>query len=312
MERVTGGGVLQLLLASAGAVLLYRLLLRLRPGAALQDAVVVITGASSGLGKECARAFHAAGARLVLCGRDATRLQQVVQELTATSASAKQKQTHTPSTVTFDLADRHTVDRAAEEILKCYGHVDVLINNAGISFRGNILDTGVSVQRDVMETNYFGPMALTQALLPSMVGRRSGHIVAISSVQGKIAIPYRSAYAASKHATQAYFDCLRAEVERYGIGVSVISPGYIRTNLSLNAVTGDGSKHGVMDKNTATGRDPADVAQVVLKAVRHRSKDVVLAGALPTVAVYLRTLWPALFFKLMSSRARKEQKPKRE
>lgn len=312
MERVTGGGVLQLLLASAGAVLLYRLLLRLRPGAALQDAVVVITGASSGLGKECARAFHAAGARLVLCGRDATRLQQVVQELTATSASAKQKQTHTPSTVTFDLADRHTVDRAAEEILKCYGHVDVLINNAGISFRGNILDTSVSVQRDVMETNYFGPIALTQALLPSMVGRRSGHIVAISSVQGKIAIPYRSAYAASKHATQAYFDCLRAEVERDGIGVSVISPGYIRTNLSLNAVTGDGSKYGVMDKNTATGWDPADVAQAVLKAVRHRSKDVVLAGALPTVAVYLRTLWPALFFKLMSSRARKEQKPKRE
>lgn len=312
MERVTGGGVLQLLLASAGAVLLYRLLLRLRPGAALQDAVVVITGASSGLGKECARAFHAAGARLVLCGRDATRLQQVVQELTATSASAKQKQTHTPSTVTFDLADRHTVDRAAEEILKCYGHVDVLINNAGISFRGNILDTSVSVQRDVMETNYFGPIALTQALLPSMVGRRSGHIVAISSVQGKIAIPYRSAYAASKHATQAYFDCLRAEVERDGIGVSVISPGYIRTNLSLNAVTGDGSKYGVMDKNTATGWDPADVAQAILKAVRHRSKDVVLAGALPTVAVYLRTLWPALFFKLMSSRARKEQKPKRE
>lgn len=312
MERVTGGGVLQLLLASAGAVLLYRLLLRLRPGAALQDAVVVITGASSGLGKECARAFHAAGARLVLCGRDATRLQQVVQELTATSASAKQKQTHTPSTVTFDLADRHTVDRAAEEILKCYGHVDVLINNAGISFRGNILDTSVSVQRDVMETNYFGPIALTQALLPSMVGRRSGHIVAISSVQGKIAIPYRSAYAASKHATQAYFDCLRAEVEHDGIGVSVISPGYIRTNLSLNAVTGDGSKYGVMDKNTATGWDPADVAQAVLKAVRHRSKDVVLAGALPTVAVYLRTLWPALFFKLMSSRARKEQKPKRE
>lgn len=124
MERVTGGGVLQLLLASAGALLLYRLLVRLRPGAALQDAVVVITGASSGLGKgtppvhlicsfkaclgvkcitsnvnrgctscvvECARAFHAAGARLVLCGRDAARLQQVVQELTAASTSAKQQ-----------------------------------------------------------------------------------------------------------------------------------------------------------------------------------------------------------------------------
>lgn len=71
-------------------------------------------------------------------------------------------QTYAPSTVVFDLADRHTVDRATEEILKCYGHVDVLINNAGISFRGNILDTHISVHRDVMETNYFGPIALTQ------------------------------------------------------------------------------------------------------------------------------------------------------
>lgn len=72
------------------------------------------------------------------------------------------KQTCAPVTVAFDLADRRTVDRAAEEILKCYGHVDVLINNAGISYRGTILDTNISVQRDVMETNYFGPIALTQ------------------------------------------------------------------------------------------------------------------------------------------------------
>lgn len=310
MDRVTGGGVLQLALAGAGVLLLYRILGRLRPGVSLQDAVVVITGASSGLGKECARIFHTAGARLVLCGRDAARLQQVVQELTANPTGSQQ--TYTPVTVAFDLADRHTVDRAAEEILKCYGHVDVLINNAGISYRGTILDTNISVQRDVMETNYFGPIALTQALLPSMVHRCSGHIVAISSVQGKIAIPYRSAYAASKHATQAYFDCLRAEVECCGIRVSVISPGYIRTNLSINAVTGDGSKYGVLDKNTAQGRDPTDIARAVLKAVRQRNNDVILAGPLPSLAIYLRTLWPALFFKLMASRARKEQKPKDE
>ncbi|KAM4634941.1 dehydrogenase/reductase SDR family member 7B [Polymixia lowei] len=311
MERVMGGGLLPLVLGSLGVLLLYRMLLRLRSGAAVEDAVVVITGASSGLGKECARLFHAAGARLVLCGRDAARLQEVVQELRASSTNT-QRQTYTPSTVTFDLAETETVDRAAEEILKCYGQVDILINNAGISYRGNILDTHLSVQRDVMETNYFGPIALTQALLPSMVLRRRGHIVVISSVQGKIALPHRSAYAASKHATQAYFDCLRAEVERYGIPVTVISPGYIRTNLSLNAVTGDGSRYGVLDKTTAMGRDPGDVAKAVLKAVRHKSKDVLLAGALPTLAVYIRTLWPALFFKLMSSRARKEQKPKEE
>ncbi|XP_029364703.1 dehydrogenase/reductase SDR family member 7B [Echeneis naucrates] len=309
MDRVMGGGMLPLVLASVGVLLLYRILTHLRPGASLRDAVVVITGASSGLGKECARVFHAAGARLVLCGRDTARLQQVVQELTACSTGTKH-QTYTPRIIIFDLAKTDTVDRAAEEILKCYGQVDVLINNAGISYRGNILDTHLSVQRDVMETNYFGPIALTQALLPSMVHHRRGHIVVISSVQGKIAIPYRSAYAASKHATQAYFDCLRAELGRYGIPVTVVSPGYIQTNLSVNAMTGDGSKYGVLDNTTATGWDPRDVAQAVLRAVRQRRKDVILAGPLPTLAIYLRTLWPTLFFKLMSSRALKEQKLK--
>lgn len=310
MDRVAGvgGGMFHLLCVSMGFFLLYRLLLRLRKGADIRDAVVVITGASSGLGKECAKVFHAAGARLVLCGRDASRLQQVVQELTTKSPQTQSKLTYTPKIAVFDLADTNTVGRAAEEILRCYGQVDVLINNAGISYRGNIVDTQLSVQRDVMETNYFGPVALTQALLPSMIQRGRGHIVVISSVQGKIAIPCRSAYAASKHATQAYFDCLRAEIDQYGIPVTVISPGYIRTNLSINAVTGDGSKHGVLDKTTASGWDPKDVAQSVFRAVCLKSKDVILAGPMPTCAIYLRTLCPGLFFKLMASRARKEQR----
>lgn len=310
MERVLSLGLGPLAVGTVGLLILLKVIQRLRDKQNVHDKVVVITGASSGLGKECARLFHAAGARLILCGRDQKRLQQVVEELTAIP-SAK-TQTYAPCTVTFDLSDTALVAKAAEEILKCHGHVDVLINNAGISYRGNILDTHVSVQRDVMETNYFGPVALTQAILPSMVDRRSGHIVVISSVQGKISIPYRSAYAASKHATQAYFDCLRAEVDRFGLQVSVISPGYIRTNLSINAVTGDGSKYGVMDKTTAHGRDPVDIAHAVLKAVRHKQKDVVLAGPLPTVAIYLRTLCPALFFKVMASRAIKEQKLKEE
>ncbi|XP_063040663.1 dehydrogenase/reductase SDR family member 7B [Engraulis encrasicolus] len=309
MERALGG-MGPLVLGGVGLLVMYYVMQKMRRKNRVQNSVVVITGASSGLGKECARVFHAAGARLILCGRNEARLQELVQEL-GEKTNGK-IQTHTPRTVTFDLSSVDTVAAAGEEILRCYGHVDVLINNAGISYRGNILDTHVSVQRDVMETNYFGPVALTQAILPSMVQRRSGHIVVISSVQGRIAIPYRSAYAASKHATQAYFDCLRAEVDSHGIQVTVISPGYIKTNLSLNAVTGDGSKYGVMDKTTAAGRDPVDVAHSVLRAVNQRQKEVLLAGALPTVAVYLRTLWPALFFKLMASRARKEQRLKEE
>ncbi|XP_061455192.1 dehydrogenase/reductase SDR family member 7B isoform X2 [Rhineura floridana] len=300
--------VIPLLFGSFGIFSLFWLLQRLRVKAYLKDAVVVITGATSGLGKECAKAFHAAGSKLVLCGRNGERLQDLLQELS--TAAVHSKNPHKHHTVIFDLSDTKAVIRAAEEILKCADHVDILINNAGISYRGTIVDTVVEVDRKVMETNYFGPVVLTKAILPSMIKRRQGHIVAISSVQGKIGIPFRSAYAASKHATQAFFDCLRAEVEQYGIDVTVVSPGYIQTNLSLNAVTADGSQYGVMDKTTTAGKAAAEVAQVILNAVGEKKKEVLVAGFTPSLAVYLRTLCPRLFFIFMASRARKERKAK--
>ncbi|XP_071427376.1 dehydrogenase/reductase SDR family member 7B isoform X1 [Pithys albifrons albifrons] len=300
--------IIPLLFGSLGIFGLFRLLQWMRMRTYLQEAVVVITGATSGLGKECAKAFHAAGSKLVLCGRDSEKLKELVQQLSA--VKNHRKNTHKPHMVVFDLSDTKTVLSGAEEILKHVGHVDILINNAGISFRGTIVDTGLDVDKKVMETNYFGPVALTKALLPSMIKRRQGHIVAISSVQGKISIPFRSAYAASKHATQAFFDCLRAEVEQYDIDVTVVSPGYIQTNLSLNAVTADGSRYGVMDKNTAEGQTAAEVAQVVLNAVGQKKKEVLVAGLTPFLAVYLRNLCPRVFFTLMASRAKKERKAK--
>ncbi|NP_001380589.1 dehydrogenase/reductase SDR family member 7B isoform 7 [Homo sapiens] len=257
MDFITSTAILPLLFGCLGVFGLFRLLQWVRGKAYLRNAVVVITGATSGLGK-----------------------------------------------------DSGAIVAAAAEILQCFGYVDILVNNAGISYRGTIMDTTVDVDKRVMETNYFGPVALTKALLPSMIKRRQGHIVAISSIQGKMSIPFRSAYAASKHATQAFFDCLRAEMEQYEIEVTVISPGYIHTNLSVNAITADGSRYGVMDTTTAQGRSPVEVAQDVLAAVGKKKKDVILADLLPSLAVYLRTLAPGLFFSLMASRARKERKSK--
>uniref|UniRef100_A0A8C3VQT8 Dehydrogenase/reductase SDR family member 7B n=1 Tax=Catagonus wagneri TaxID=51154 RepID=A0A8C3VQT8_9CETA len=308
MDLITSAAILPLLFGCVGVFGLFKLLQWLRMRAYVRDAVVVITGATSGLGRECARVFSAAGARLVLCGRNAEALEELSRELAASPAA--QVQAHKPHTVIFDLTDPGATVRAAAQILKCFGHVDVLINNAGISYRGTIVDTSLDVDKRVMETNYFGPVALTKALLPSMIRRRQGHIVAISSVQGRIGIPFRSAYAASKHATQAFFDCLRAEVEQHDIEVTVISPGYIHTSLSLNAITANGSTYGVTDETTAQGRSPAEVARDVLAAVGKKKKDVLLAGLAPTSAVYLRTLAPGLFFSLMASRARKERKSK--
>lgn len=305
---LTSWVIIPFLFGSIGIYGLFRLLQRLRSSAYIQDATVVITGATSGLGKECAKVFYKAGAQLVLCGRNEEGLKDLINELSRIRKGSIQF--HKPHMVIFDLSDVEAVASAANEILHLAGKVDILINNAGISYRGTILNTKVSVDRMIMDTNYFGPVALTKALLPSMIKNKRGHIVAISSVQGKISIPFRSAYSASKHATQAFFDCLRAEMVPHDIAVTVISPGYIQTNLSLNAVTDDGSKYGVMDKTTAEGRTPEEVAQIVLRAVGERSKDVLVAGLVPTFAVYLRALAPKIFFSLMASRAKKERKLK--
>ncbi|XP_055954503.1 dehydrogenase/reductase SDR family member 7B [Patella vulgata] len=198
---------------------------------------------------------------------------------------------------------------AANEAYSFYNQVDILINNAGISYRGRIQDTSIQVDKKVMQVNYFGQVALTKGILPRMLeSGNGGHIVGISSIQGKISIPYRSAYSASKHAFQAFCDCLRAECADKNINVSVISPGYIKTSLSLNAVTGDGNKYGVMDKTTENGMTPEYVAQRVLEAVMYQNNDDILSSITPKIAVYLRTIAPSVFFWLMKSRARKGQK----
>ncbi|XP_015442111.1 dehydrogenase/reductase SDR family member 7B isoform X5 [Pteropus alecto] len=277
MDFITSTAILPLLFGCVGIFSLFKLLQHMRMKAYLRNAVVIITGATSGLGRECARVFFAAGAKLVLCGRNREALEELARELAASQVT--EVQTHKPYIVTFDLADPGAIVAATAKILQCFGYVDVLINNAGISYRGAIIDTTTDVDKRVMETNYFGPVALTKD-------------------------------AASKHATQAFFDCLRAEMEQYEIEVTVISPGYIQTNLSLNAITADGSKYGVMDKTTAQGRRPMDVARDVLAIVGKKKKDVILADLLPSLAIYLRTLAPGLFFSLMASRARKEQKSK--
>ncbi|KAG8432854.1 hypothetical protein GDO86_017202 [Hymenochirus boettgeri] len=305
---LTTWATIPLLLGSIGVYSLYKLLQRLRSSAYIQHSVVVITGATSGFGKECSKLFFVAGAHLVLCGRSEERLDELVKELTR--KPLKSTQVHKPHIVIFDLADVKAVSSAAKEILHLTGRVDILIHNAAVSCHGTIIDTKVSVDRIMMDTNYFGPVALTKALIPSMIKNRHGHIVTINSIQGKISIPFRSAYSASKHATQAFFDCLRAEMVPYEIDVTVISPGNIKSKVSMKKFTEDGSINGVLDKNTVEGKPPEEVAQIIFQAVGERRKEVLAAGLVPTLAVYLRTISPTIFFFIMAARAKNEQKLK--
>ncbi len=152
--------------------------------------------------------------------------------------------------------------------------------------------------------NFYAPVELTRAILPEMIHRRTGSIAVISSVQGKLGLPFRSSYSASKHALQGYFDGLRAEVANLGINVTVISPGYVATSLSLNALNSDGSAYGKTDSTTASGMSPADVASRVLSSIAAGEPDVILADSKVMAAIQIKTLFPDLMALLMKKRAK--------
>ena len=184
------------------------------------------------------------------------------------------------------------------QVLARCGAVDVLVHNGGVSQRSLARDTSPEVDRRLMETNFLGPVALTKALLPSMLARRSGHVVVVSSLVGKIGTPLRSGYSASKHALHGFFDSLRAEVWREGIRVTIACPGFIRTEVSVNALTGDGSPQGTMDEAQAHGMAPADCAEAIVRAVE-RGKDEMLIGEKERWAVHLARFLPGLFHRLI-------------
>lgn len=276
-----------------------------RRKATLNGKVVIITGASSGLGEALAHVFYECGCKVILISRRKEELERVKSALMNTHQTIP---THPPIVLPLDITNINSLQTEVGKIIEIHGKVDILINNAGISYRGELINTNVDVDIKIMLTNYFAQIALAKAVLPFMVKQQSGHVVCISSVQGKISIPYRSAYAASKHALQAWCDSCRAELADQNIKVTVVSPGYVRTALSLNALTGNGQTYGVMDKTTQEGYSPEYVADYTLKAVLKEEKDVLIAPITPKLAIYLRTLCPSLYFWIMQKRAKKSEK----
>ncbi|XP_063961669.1 dehydrogenase/reductase SDR family protein 7-like [Lytechinus pictus] len=292
---------------SLGLLWLYKKLTSHQRRVGLKDKVVLITGASSGVGEECARVFYRLGCKVILCARRASELERVKKELMALKL-AQGIPAHTPHVIPLDLEKLDELPDRAKEALALHGHVDILINNGGMSVRGSVVDTVLSVHQKIMNVNHFGSLVLTSAILPSMISRRKGHILAVSSVQGRIAIPFRSAYSASKHAMQAFFDSLRAEVAEHNISVTVLSPSYINTNLSLSALHGDGSIHAKMDSTTANGMSTIYVADKIVDAVAKQQSDVVLGPFTHGAAIYIRALFPNLYFWIMAGRAKKGEK----
>jgi short-subunit dehydrogenase len=220
--------------------------------------VVWITGASSGIGEALAYAFSVAGARVILSSRRVDELERVRR------GCAHPEQVRV---LPLDLLDISSLTAKTAEAIAYFGQIDRVIHNGGVSQRGLVKDTSLEVQRRVMEVDYFSYVALTQAVLPHFMDRKAGHFAVMSSVMGKIGTPMRSAYAAAKHALHGFFDCLRAEVAPMNIGVTILTPGYIRTNIAQNAVTADGSPMGRASANIEDGLPADQAAKQILRAL---------------------------------------------
>ncbi|XP_045382933.1 dehydrogenase/reductase SDR family member 7C-like [Lemur catta] len=176
-------------LGISGLLFIYQDVSRLWSKSAVQNKVVVITDAISGLGKMCS-GVHMGGARLVLCGKNWERLEILYDALISVADPSK---TFTPKLVLLDFSDISCVLDVAKEVLDCYGCVDILVNNASMKVKGPAPKISLELDRKIMDANYFGPITLTKALLPNMISRGTGQIVLVNNSQGKFRIPFCTA-----------------------------------------------------------------------------------------------------------------------
>jgi dehydrogenase/reductase SDR family protein 7B len=257
-------------------------------GRRFEGRTVWITGASSGIGEATAREFSQEGARVILSARRRDELERVARACVSGATEV----------VPLDLAASDALAGIAADVLARFGPVDVMVHNGGVSQRALAKDTTPAVDRRIMEVNYFGAVALTSALLPSMLARRAGHFVVVTSLVGKFGTPLRSSYAASKHALHGYFDSLRAELHGDGVRVTLVCPGFVRTNVSLHALTGDGSPLDSMDRQTGRGMSPEACARALLEATA-RGDEEILVGGYERVGVYAKRYVPGVFSRLI-------------
>jgi dehydrogenase/reductase SDR family protein 7B len=255
----------------------------------MSNPVIWITGASSGIGEASAKKFSKEGYCLILSSRNTHQLERVKKEC-ANPENIR--------ILPLDLSENSDFDLKVNEAISFFGKVDLVLHNGGISQRSLIKETSLEVDRKLMEVNYFGTVALTKAILPHFIQRKTGHFAVVTSLVGKFASPYRSSYAASKHALHGFFDTLRAEHFRDGLVVSLICPGFIRTQVSVNALTGDGSPLGEMDEAQDKGMRPEACAEKIYSAIRTKKEEVYIGGK-ETLAVYLKRFFPGIFSKIL-------------
>lgn len=251
-----------------------------------------ITGASSGIGEALAKAYLASGGHCILSGRNVAQLERVVSETGADSRAM---------ILPFDIGDIDVLPEYVSQAIGFTGTIDILVNNAGISQRSLAKNTQFSVYDEVIKIDLLAPIALTQLMLDHFLSRKSGAIVMISSVAGKIGVPMRTAYCAAKHGLIGYTDALRSEIAGQGVQVLTVAPGSVRTNVSRNAVTADGSPRGKSDKAIDEGLEPAFVAQEIWTALAAGKREIILAQGMEAELPQLKAADPDKLFDMVEA-----------
>jgi dehydrogenase/reductase SDR family protein 7B len=201
--------------------------------------------------------------------------------------------------VSCDVTVQRDIDEAAEKVKSLVDRVDILINNAGVSQRSLALETADKVVRDLFEVNFFGSVAVTRAILPWMISKGGGHLVVISSMAGKYGFRMRSAYSASKHALHGFYETLRAELHDKGVRVTMICPGRVKTDISVNSLTADGTKYGIMDAGQANGVPVEKCAKIIIRAITHNRKEVFI-GVPELFLLVVKRICPPLYYFIAS------------
>ena len=256
----------------------------------LNNKVVWITGASSGLGKALAQVCAKEGAQIILTARRMAELENVRQSLVNPEQHL---------CVSADITDETQVRAAYEKVLQSKGRIDWLINNAGLSQRALIADTSMQTERAIMEVDYFSQVFLTKTVLPTFLTQKSGRIIFVSSVAGLLGTQYRATYSAAKAAIHMWANSLRAEVADEGVGVSVIFPGFVQTNVSFNALNGAGQPQGHQDEAIENGLTPEAFAKIVITALLNDQEYIVVGGTKEKLGVWVSRLSPKTLYKMI-------------
>ena len=256
----------------------------------LTGKTIWITGASSGIGEELTYQLAEKGNRLIISARRREELERVKKSCPAES----QKDIHV---LPLDLSDLSSLDEVAEKAMKDH-EIDVIVNNGGISQRSLVAETDFEVDQRILNVNFLSAVKLTKKVLPGMILRKSGHILLTSSLVGKFGTPFRSSYSASKHALHGFFEALAAEVWENNVFITLFCGGYIKTNVSINAVTADGTPQNKMDENQANGKSASDAARAMIRAVETNKREVYFGGK-EVMGVYLKRFFPSMLNRMI-------------